>query len=224
MKSNLAAKILTKPQPYLPIWQAMKNRTDARIANPSTFQDEIWLLEHQPVFTQGQAGKDEHILNPHDIPVVRTDRGGQVTYHGPGQLMIYFLINIQSQGMNTRDYVHALEQIIINYLATKKITANNKTDAPGVYVNNDKICSIGLRVRKGLSYHGLAFNLDMDLTPFEYINPCGFTTLRMTQLKAFQPTTIATTITELLPAIAQKFGYNQCEVEYSTLTELSTHG
>jgi lipoyl(octanoyl) transferase len=143
--------------------------------------DEIWLCEHHPVYTQGQNGKSEHLLNPGQIPVVQTDRGGQITYHGPGQLMVYTLIDIKRLGMNVRAFVSALEQSIIDLLARYQIIAFAKREAPGVYVDEKKICSIGLRIRKGCSYHGIAFNVAMDLTPFRGINPCGFKTLQMTQ-------------------------------------------
>src|SRR3990167_7390515 len=145
----------------------MQEFTDSRDENTP---DEIWLLEHPPVFTQGLAGKPEHILNPHAIPVVQTDRGGQVTYHGPGQLVVYTLIDLKRKHLHTREFVRTLEKCVIDVLSELSIAAVSKCDAPGVYVNNEKICSIGLRVRKGCSYHGIAFNIDMDLTPFSYIN------------------------------------------------------
>ncbi len=134
---ELKVKIIQGLQPYQPIWQAMRDFTDRREAN--TWGDEIWLVEHQAVFTQGQAGKPEHVLNPHDIPIIQTDRGGQVTYHGPGQLMIYTLLNIRELELNTRDYVRKLERCIIDYLKTFAIDAKNKVDAPGIYVDESKI-------------------------------------------------------------------------------------
>lgn len=164
-------------QEYLPIWHRMQTFTDNR---DSTTNDEIWLTEHLPVFTQGQAGKQEHILAPGDIPVVPVDRGGQVTYHGPGQLMMYILLDIRRRKLSVRDLVTALEQCIVLTLAEFKIEAYPKKDAPGVYVSGDKICSVGLRIRKGCSFHGLAFNVDMDLSPFKRINPCGYAGLEMT--------------------------------------------
>ena len=166
-------------QDYVSCWQAMRNFTDQR--DDSTV-DEIWLLEHPPVFTQGQNGKPEHVLNPANIPVIKTDRGGQVTYHGPGQLMIYTLVDIKRKKMNIRELVTRLEQAIIDYLASLSIKAAAKREAPGVYVEDKKIASIGLRVRKGCAYHGIAFNIAMDLEPFKRINPCGFAKLQMTQL------------------------------------------
>jgi lipoyl(octanoyl) transferase len=163
---------------YHPTWQAMQEFTRTR--NDET-PDEIWLLEHAPVFTQGQNGKPEHVLNPGEIPVVQTDRGGQVTYHGPGQLMVYTLIDLRRKKLNVRELVTMLEQSTVDLLAEYNIDAAAKTDAPGVYVNHKKICSIGLRIRKGCSYHGIAFNVALDLEPFRRINPCGFSQLQMTQ-------------------------------------------
>jgi lipoyl(octanoyl) transferase len=166
-------------QDYLTTWQKMKSFTDAR--NPSTL-DEIWLLQHPSVYTQGQAGKPEHILNPGNIPITQTDRGGQVTYHGPGQLVIYVLLDLTRLKIGIRQLVTSLENSVIQLLEDFQLSAKAKREAPGVYVNDAKICSIGLRVRKGHSYHGLAFNIDMDLEPFSRINPCGFRNLPMTQL------------------------------------------
>lgn len=164
-------------QDYLPIWQKMQTFTDKRDASTA---DEIWLLEHNPVFTQGQAGKAEHILAPGNIPVVPVDRGGQVTYHGPGQLMMYILLDIRRRKLGVRDLVTALEECIVITLRQFEISAYPKKDAPGVYVNEQKICSVGLRIRKGCSFHGLAFNVNMDLAPFQRINPCGYAGLEMT--------------------------------------------
>jgi lipoyl(octanoyl) transferase len=165
-------------QDYLACWQAMQTFTHQRHHHTL---DEIWLCEHYPVYTQGQNGKPEHVLNPGQIPVVQTDRGGQITYHGPGQLMIYTLIDIKRLSMNVRRFVSALEQSIIDLLYQYQINAHAKREAPGVYIEDKKICSIGLRIRKGCSYHGIAFNIAMDVTPFNGINPCGFTQLQMTQ-------------------------------------------
>lgn len=166
-------------QDYLTCWQAMQAFTNSR---HEATQDEFWLLEHYPVFTQGQNGNPEHILQAGTIPVVQTDRGGQVTYHGPGQLMVYILIDLKRKKLNVRDLVTALEQSVIDLLAAANISAKAKREAPGVYVQEKKICSIGLRIRKGCSYHGIAFNVAMNLEPFSRINPCGFTSLKMTQL------------------------------------------
>lgn len=197
-------------QPYETTWQKMRDFTDNRTENTT---DEIWLLEHPPVFTQGLAGKPEHVLNPHNIPVVQTDRGGQVTYHGPGQLVIYPLLNLKRKKLHARQLVTTLEQSVITYLKTMSITAGAKPDAPGVYVNNTKICSIGLRIRKGSSYHGIALNVDMDLTPFSYINPCGHQGMQMTQIKSLSPTaTMEAVKSQILPTILEKFGYNRANI------------
>lgn len=163
-------------QSYLPIWQAMQDFTNNRNADT---QDEIWLVEHHGVFTQGQAGKEEHLLMPGDIPVVKVDRGGQVTYHGPGQQMMYVLLNLKRNKLGVRDLVTALERCVVNTLEEYAINAYPKADAPGVYVDDKKICSIGLRIRKGCSFHGLALNVNMDLSPFQRINPCGYAGLEM---------------------------------------------
>lgn len=167
-------------QPYLPTWEAMREFTINRTENT---EDEIWLMQHEPVFTQGQAGKPEHILQTTDIPIVQTDRGGQVTYHGPGQLMVYTLLDLRRLKLGVRDLVCRLEQLVIQTLADYDITAQGDRNAPGVYVDGAKIAAIGLRVKKGCSYHGLAFNVDMDLTPFSYINPCGFDNLNITECR-----------------------------------------
>lgn len=167
-------------QEYATCWMAMKAFTRER--NSETL-DEIWLLEHLPVFTQGQNGRAEHVLNPGKIPVIQTDRGGQVTYHGPGQLMVYTLIDIKRKRWSIRDLVSGLEQSVIEFLQTYQLKAYAKRDAPGIYLQSDmKICSVGLRIRQGCAYHGMAFNISMDLTPFRRINPCGFSQLTMTQL------------------------------------------
>lgn len=164
-------------QEYRPIWQKMQAFTDVR---SSATTDEIWLTEHLPVFTQGQAGKEEHVLFPGDIPVVPVDRGGQVTYHGPGQLMMYILLDIRRRKLGVRHLVTALEECIVLTLSESGIFAYAKKDAPGVYVDEKKVCSVGLRIRKGCSFHGLAFNVNMDLGPFSRINPCGYAGLEMT--------------------------------------------
>lgn len=163
-------------QEYLPIWQKMQAYTDTR---NNKDLDEIWLAEHLPVFTQGQAGKAEHILMPGDIPVIPVDRGGQVTYHGPGQLMMYILLDIKRRKLGVRHLVTALEECIVLTLAESGVHAYAKKDAPGVYVDEKKVCSVGLRIRKGCSFHGLAFNVNMDLAPFQRINPCGYAGLEM---------------------------------------------
>ena len=161
---------------YEPVWQAMQRFTDERDQNT---QDEIWLVEHPPVFTQGQAGKAEHILMPGDIPVVQVDRGGQVTYHGPGQQVIYLLLNIKRRKLGVRHLVTAMENAVVGLLANYEITAYPKPDAPGVYVDEKKVCSLGLRIRNGCSFHGLALNVNMDLSPFQRIYPCGYAGMEM---------------------------------------------
>jgi lipoyl(octanoyl) transferase len=164
---------------YAPTLEAMKTFTDGR--GPDT-PDELWLLQHPPVFTQGQAGKAEHLLAPGDIPVVQVDRGGQVTYHGPGQCVVYLLVNMRRLGLGVRDLVSTIEQAILALLSEYAIEAVAKAGAPGVYVAGEKIASLGLRVRRGCSYHGLALNVDMDLEPFQRINPCGYEGLRVTSM------------------------------------------
>nr|WP_206009440.1 MULTISPECIES: lipoyl(octanoyl) transferase LipB [unclassified Pseudoalteromonas] len=167
-------------QRYMPIWQKMQDFTDTRDENTP---DEIWLVEHESVFTQGQAGKDEHLLAPGDIEVIKVDRGGQVTYHGPGQQMMYVLFNLRRLKIGVRELVTWLEECIIESLAEYGIQAYAKADAPGVYVNDSKIASLGLRVRRGCSFHGLALNVNMDLSPFLRINPCGYAGMNMVQTK-----------------------------------------
>ncbi|MBE0379641.1 lipoyl(octanoyl) transferase [Pseudoalteromonas prydzensis ACAM 620] len=162
----------------MPIWQKMQNFTDVRTEQDA---DEIWLVEHEPVFTQGQAGKDEHLLAPGDIEVIKVDRGGQVTYHGPGQQMMYVLFNLRRLKIGVRELVTWLEECIIDTLNEYNIAAYAKADAPGVYVNDSKIASLGLRVRRGCSFHGLALNVNMDMSPFLRINPCGYAGMNMVQ-------------------------------------------
>ena len=164
---------------YMTAWQAMQRFTNGR--GPET-GDEAWLLQHPPVFTQGQAGKAEHLLLPGDIPVVQADRGGQVTYHGPGQLVCYLLLDVRRLGIGVRELVNRIEQSLIDLLSSYDVNALAKPDAPGVYVEGAKIASLGLRIRNGRSFHGLALNVDMDLEPFGRINPCGYAGMTMTQL------------------------------------------
>ncbi|AJB70204.1 lipoyl(octanoyl) transferase LipB [Enterobacter hormaechei] len=172
-------------QPYEPVSQAMHDFTDMR---DDTTPDEIWLVEHLPVFTQGQAGKAEHLLMTGDIPVIQSDRGGQVTYHGPGQQVMYVLLNLKRRKLGVRELVTLLEQTVVNTLAEYGIDAHPRADAPGVYVGEMKICSLGLRIRKGCSFHGLALNINMDLTPFQRINPCGYAGMEMTQVRQWVDT------------------------------------
>ena len=165
---------------YLPTWEAMRAFTDAR--TPGT-PSELWIVEHPAVFTQGQAGKAEHLLAPGEIPVVQTDRGGQVTYHGPGQLVIYLLVSLRDAGVGIRGLVSIIEQAIIDLLGARGIEAQARPDAPGVYVDGRKIASLGLRVRRGFTYHGLALNVSNDLEPFRRINPCGHAGLEVTSTR-----------------------------------------
>lgn len=166
-------------QDYLPVWESMQAFTRER---SSDTPDELWLLQHHPVFTQGQAGKPEHILDAHDIPVVQSDRGGQVTYHGPGQLIVYFLLDVRRRGIGVRDLVDLIELSILDLLQSYGIQGELRRSAPGVYVDGRKIAALGLRIRKGCSLHGLSLNIDMDLAPFGWINPCGYQGLEATQL------------------------------------------
>jgi lipoyl(octanoyl) transferase len=166
---------------YEPTWRAMQAITDARDSNSN---DEIWFLEHPPVFTLGMNAAREHVLTPGDIPLVQIDRGGQVTYHGPGQLVLYPLLNLRRLGLGVRELVIALENAVIDLVASWNITAVGRRDAPGVYVEGRKLASIGLRIRRGCSYHGLSFNIAMDLEPFRRINPCGYRGLEVVDLKS----------------------------------------
>ena len=169
---------------YEPTLAAMKQFTDSRDADSP---DELWLLQHPRVFTQGQAGKAEHVLAPGDIPVIQVDRGGQVTYHGPGQWVLYLLVDIRRHKLGVRDLVDLIEQSIVQLLAEYGIEAAAKPGAPGVYVVGEKIAALGLRVRRGCSYHGLSLNVDMDLEPFQRINPCGFEGLQVTSMVKLLP-------------------------------------
>lgn len=165
---------------YTTTWEEMQVFTDLR---DDTTDDELWLLEHPPVYTLGRNGKDEHLINTGDIPVIRTDRGGQVTYHGPGQLLAYTLLDLKRRKLGVQSLVGLLEQAVMNLLADFGVTAERRDRAPGVYVDDRKVAALGLRVRRGCSFHGLALNVDMDLAPFEYINPCGYEGLEVTQLR-----------------------------------------
>ncbi|MCT4716153.1 lipoyl(octanoyl) transferase LipB [Enterobacteriaceae bacterium H18W14] len=183
---------------YEPVSQAMHDFTDTR---DETTPDEIWLVEHLRVFTQGQAGKAEHVLVAGDIPVIQSDRGGQVTYHGPGQQVMYVLLDLRRRKLGVRELVTILEQTVVNTLADIGIEAYPRADAPGVYVAGRKICSLGLRIRKGCSFHGLALNIDMDLSPFLRINPCGYADLEMTQVKDLKP---GMTVADIQPRLVAK--------------------
>ena len=164
---------------YQPTWDAMKRFTEERSAETP---DEIWFLEHPPVFTLGMNAKPEHVLAPGDIPVVQIDRGGQVTYHGPGQLVVYPLIDLRRAALGVRDLVTALERSVIDYVAQLGVTAESRRSAPGVYVNDKKLASVGIRIRRGASYHGIALNVSLDIEPFTRINPCGYAGLQVTRL------------------------------------------
>lgn len=199
-------------RPYLETWHAMQVFTDTRDAMTP---DEIWLLQHDPVFTQGQAGKAEHLLHQTDIPVVQSDRGGQITYHGPGQLIAYLLIDVRRKGLGIRQLVTAMEQAVIGLLARSDIQACARADAPGVYVDGAKIASLGLRIRRGCSFHGLALNVDLDLTPFSHINPCGYAGLAMTRTASLGgPSHVADAAPLLLTELTR-------QLDYATWTELT---
>ncbi|MBY8002018.1 lipoyl(octanoyl) transferase LipB [Vibrio fluvialis] len=211
MDNQLVVRRLGR-QDYHPVWQAMHDFTDQR--DDST-RDEVWLVEHNPVFTQGQAGKAEHLLNTGDIPVVQSDRGGQVTYHGPGQIVAYFLINLRRKKLGVRELVTDIENLVINTLKAYNIDSAARPDAPGVYVDGKKICSLGLRICKGCSFHGLALNVNMDLSPFLRINPCGYQGMEMVQVSNLGgPTHIEDVEQQLIKELVSLFGYE--EVEFST--------
>lgn len=213
-QDELASRLIVRQlgtQPYIQVWQDMQAFTDQR---GDDTVDEIWLVEHTPVFTQGQAGKAEHILQMSNIPIVQSDRGGQVTYHAPGQQVMYVLIDVKrrkAQDFSVRELVTALEKSVIATLADYQIDSYAKADAPGVYVAERKICSLGLRIRKGRSFHGLALNINMDLTPFHYINPCGYAGLEMCQMQDFIDTRHikAEIVQHLVTHFANLMGYQQ---------------
>jgi lipoyl(octanoyl) transferase len=191
--------------PYEPTWRAMQKFTDER---QDGARDEIWFVEHPPVFTLGLNASREHLLAPGDIPVVQIDRGGQVTYHGPGQLMIYPLLNLRRLKLGVRDLVVALENAVIDYAANLKITAVGSRSAPGVYVEGAKLASIGLRIRRGACYHGMALNVSLDPQPFERINVCGFKDLRVTRLADLGvKSSVDRVARDLTPHLLRQFGY-----------------
>lgn len=204
---------------YQTVWDSMRNFTDTRDENTP---DEIWFLEHPRVFTQGQAGKAEHVLAPGDIPVIQVDRGGQVTYHGPGQIVGYLLIDLRRRKLGIRELVTAIENALVAVLANYGIAAANKPDAPGVYLTDGpkagaKIASLGLRVRRGCTFHGLALNVDMDLEPFARINPCGFSGLQVTQMRDWATTPPLPRLeTELLAALGAELDYDPALVNSET--------
>src|SRR3990167_4357178 len=184
-------------QPYVPIWRQMQDFTSKRHAATS---DELWLLQHEPVYTQGQAGKAEHLLNNNLIPVIQSDRGGQITYHAPGQLIAYVLLDLRRLGIGVKSLVSKLEKLIIDVLAQYAILGRTKCLAPGVYVTNKKIASIGLRIKNVCTYHGIALNVNLDLTPFQNINPCGFQDLIMTQINDYMASIQIAAVAENLRA------------------------
>lgn len=187
-------------QAYLPVYQAMQQFTASRTAQTA---DEIWLVEHDPVFTQGRNGKSEHLLINSDIPLVQTDRGGQITYHGPGQIVAYCLFDLQRMGLKVRQMVSLIEAALISLLADYNIEAYARAQAPGVYVHQHKVAALGLRVKQGACYHGLSLNVAMDLTAFSHINPCGYAGLTVTDLKSLGiDVTLAQLKTQLVAAIA----------------------
>ena len=198
-------------QSYLPVWQAMQDFSAQR---KSDTNDEIWLLEHQPVFTLGKNGKAEHLLERSDIPLINIDRGGQITYHGPGQLIVYLLIDIKRRGLGVRRLVTLIEQSIINTLADYQLNAYAKKEAPGVYIDEAKIAAVGLRIKKGCSFHGLSLNISMDMTPFKTINPCGYKDLQIVQLADFIKDVQLSQVQEkLLSYLAKSMGYARMEVK-----------
>ncbi|NBI55642.1 lipoyl(octanoyl) transferase LipB [Photobacterium alginatilyticum] len=194
---------------YEATWQAMHEFTDQRGSDTT---DEVWLVEHNPVFTQGQAGKAEHLLDTGDIPVVQSDRGGQVTYHGPGQQVAYILIDLRRIKLGVRDLVTHIENTVINTLSRFGVESNARPDAPGVYVDGKKICSLGLRIRRGCSFHGLALNINMDLAPFLRINPCGYQGMEMTQLATMNgPSELAEVQPVLIEELVKLLDYQSVE-------------
>ena len=210
MQNKLIVKKLGR-QDYEPVWKAMHKFTDERTEEDV---DQVWLVEHNPVFTQGQAGKAEHVLNAGDIPVIQSDRGGQVTYHGPGQLVAYFLINIRRKKFGVRDLVTHIENLVINTLIAYNIDSAARPDAPGVYVDGKKICSLGLRIRRGCSFHGLALNVDMDLSPFLRINPCGYQGMEMAQVSQLGgPSELENVEQQLIQELVELLGYDQVDIQ-----------
>ncbi|MGI9878294.1 lipoyl(octanoyl) transferase LipB [Vibrio chagasii] len=210
MQNKLIVKKLGR-QDYEPVWKAMHKFTDERTEEEV---DQVWLVEHNPVFTQGQAGKAEHVLNAGDIPVIQSDRGGQVTYHGPGQLVAYFLINIRRKKFGVRDLVTHIENLVINTLKAYNIDSAARPDAPGVYVDGKKICSLGLRIRRGCSFHGLALNVDMDLSPFLRINPCGYQGMEMAQVSQLGgPSELENVEQQLIQELVELLGYDQVDIQ-----------
>lgn len=194
---------------YEDVWSQMKDFTALR---DSQTPDEIWLLEHHPVYTLGQAGKEEHILNPAGIKVVRSDRGGQVTYHGPGQLIAYLLLDVSRRSLGVRQLVSTVESAIISFLESYGVKAGRVKSAPGVYIEGKKVAALGLRIRRGCCYHGLSLNMDMDLSPYSGINPCGYDSLEVTQLKDYGVTlSLEDAGKQLITYLAQEFSFGDME-------------
>jgi lipoyl(octanoyl) transferase len=203
---------------YEPTWRAMQKFTDERSEESP---DEIWFVEHPPVFTLGLNASREHLLSPGDIDVVQIDRGGQVTYHGPGQLLIYPLLNLRRLKLGVRDLVVALENAVIDYAATRGVAAVGSRQAPGVYVDGAKLASIGLRIRRGASYHGMSLNVSMDLQPFERINVCGYQGLRVTRLNDLGvPGNVSTVAEELTPHLLSQLGHERTRSYSAIKTDL----
>ena len=191
-------------QPYEPVWRAMQRFTDVRDESTT---DELWVVEHDPVFTLGQAGKPEHVLAAGDIPVIHVDRGGQVTYHGPGQIVVYPLLDLKRRKVGVREYVHRIEQALIDTLGEWNIQAERRDGAPGVYVADAKVAALGIRVRRGCTFHGLAFNIGMDLEPFHRIHPCGYQGLQVTSMGDLGgPSGMEAVKPVLLAQLARQFG------------------
>ena len=200
-------------QDYEPIWQAMQTFTAER---DETTPDELWCLEHPPIFTMGLNGKKEHLLNIKNIPVIDIDRGGQVTYHGPGQLVIYTLIDLKRLNLGVKDLVSAIEKSIIHLLKKYEINARGKENAPGVYVNNEKIAALGLRIKRNKSYHGLSLNIEMDLAPFQQINPCGYEGMAVTQIKDLKPEIDLSRVkNDLVSHLSRLLGYSTDYIIYA---------
>ncbi len=195
-------------QAYEPVWRAMQAFTDNRDENTS---DELWLVQHPAVFTQGQAGKAEHVLAAGDIPVIQVDRGGQVTYHGPGQIVAYPLVDLRRLGMGVKVFVCRIEEAILRVLAHYGVAAERLPGAPGIYVQAAKIASLGLRIRRGCSFHGLALNVAMDLEPFQRINPCGFSGLEVTHLSQFGVEDLAAVQQRLITELAEHLGFRRIQ-------------
>lgn len=193
---------------YEPVWREMQAFTDSR---DKQTPDQLWLVQHPPVFTQGQAGKAEHVLAPGDIPVIQVDRGGQVTYHGPGQIVAYPLVDIRRKGIGVREFVNRIEESIIRVLSQYGVKGQRVAGAPGIYVDGNKVASLGLRVRRGCTFHGLAFNIDMDLEPFQRINPCGYAGLQVTQLSDLAVVTFEQAEQRLVENLVQQLGYSEVE-------------